>query len=118
MIINNERGISSVNVWLTASDSSSPLQLNLPSAFNSIHLLSVSAAKSVLVLLHNTAPCEGREVLSIIQIYSATPTVHLHSLTCMPYLEPEPFMHFVFAVDFVNARRCCLTSEKATYAVV
>lgn len=46
LIINNERGISSVNVWLTVSDSSSLLHLILPSAFNSIHLLSVSASKS------------------------------------------------------------------------
>lgn len=95
LIINNERGISSVNVWLAASDSSSPFHLILPSAFNSIHLPSVSASKSVLHLLHNTAPCEDREVLSTIQIYSATPTVHLRSLTWMPYLEPVPFMHFV-----------------------
>lgn len=95
MIINNERGISSVNVWLTVSDSSSPLHLILPSAFNSIHLPSVSASKSVLLLLHNAALREDREVLSTIQIYSATPTVHLHSLTWVPYLEPVPFMHFV-----------------------
>lgn len=33
--------------------------------------------------------------LSIIQIYSATPTVHLHSLTWMPYLELVPFMLFI-----------------------
>lgn len=83
-----------MNVWLTVSDSSSPLNLILPSAFNSIHLLSVTASKSVL-LLHNTALCEDREVLSAIQIYSATPTVHLRTLTWMPYLEPIPFMHFV-----------------------
>lgn len=58
LIINNERGISSVNVWLAVSDSSSPLHLILPSAFNSIHLQSVSVSKSVLLLLHNTAPYE------------------------------------------------------------
>lgn len=95
MIINNERGISSVNVWLAASDSSSSLHLILPSAFNSIHLLSVSASKSVLLLLHNTASGEDGKVLSTIEIYS-TPTVHLHSFTWIPYLDPVPFMHFVF----------------------
>lgn len=84
-----------MNVWLAVSDSSSPLHLILPSAFNSIHLRSVSVAKSVLLLLHNTAQCEDGKVLRTIQIYSATPTVHLHSLTWMPYLDPEPFMHFV-----------------------
>lgn len=55
----------------------------------------------VLLLLnryssYTTRHCVKTErFLSAIQIYSATPTVHLRTLTWMPYLEPVPFMHFV-----------------------
>lgn len=55
----------------------------------------------VLLLLnqyssYTTRHCaRTKRCLSAIQIYSATPTVHLHTLTWVPYLEPAPFMHFV-----------------------
>lgn len=69
--------------------------------FNSIQLLSVSASKSVL-LLHNPAPCQDWKVLSTIQIHSVTPTVHLRSLTWMPYLEPVAIHAFcLFGIVFL-----------------
>lgn len=49
-----------------------PLHLILHSAFNSIHLLSVSAAKSVLLLLHNMVPCQDWKVLSTTQTLNNT----------------------------------------------
>lgn len=110
LIVRNERGTSTANVWLAVSDSSCTLQLILPSAFNAIHLLSVAASKSVLLLLHNTAPCEGWKVSSTIQIYSATPTVHLHPHTWIPFLDPGPFMHFVLLMT-VDVRHCSWASE-------
>lgn len=67
----------------------------LPTAFNSIRLLGVRASKSVF-LLHNTAPYVDGEVLSTIQIHLATPAVHLRTFRWVPYLEPVPFMDFVF----------------------
>lgn len=67
----------------------------LPTTFNSIHLPSVTASKSVL-LLYNTAPYVDGELLSTIQIHLATPAVRLRTLTWLPYLEPVPFMDFVF----------------------
>lgn len=95
LILNTWRGFSRVNVWLTVSDSSSIFHQILPTTFNSIHLLGVTASKSVL-LLHNTAPYVEGEVLSTIQIHLATPAVHLRTLRWVPYLEPVPFMDFVF----------------------
>lgn len=95
LILNTWRGLSRVNVWLTVSDSSSIFHQILPTTFNSIHLLGVPASKSVL-LLHNTAPYVDGEVLSTIQIHLATPAVHLRTLRWVPYLEPVPFMDFVF----------------------
>lgn len=95
LILNTWRGFSRVNVWLTVSDSSSIFHQILPTTFNSIHLLGVTASKSVL-LLHNTAPYVEGEVLSTIQYHLATPAVHLRTLRWVPYLEPVPFMDFVF----------------------
>lgn len=95
LILNTWRGFSRVNVWLTVSDSSSIFHQILPTTFNSIHLLGVPASKSVL-LLHNIAPYVDGEVLSTIQIHLATPAVHLRTLRWVPYLEPVPFMDFVF----------------------
>lgn len=78
LIINNERGIFSVNVWLAASDSSSLLQLILSSAEekkNSINLQSVSISKSAPLRPHNMAPWKNWKVLWTV----AAPTIHLLS---------------------------------------
>lgn len=95
LIFNTRRGFSRVNVWLTVSDSSCIFHQILPTAFNSIRLLGVTASKSVL-LLHNTAPFVDGEVLSTVQIHLARPSVHLHTLRWAPYLELVPFMDLVF----------------------
>lgn len=104
LILNTWRGFSHVNVWLTVSDSSSIFHQILPTTFNSIHLLGVTASKSVL-LLHNTAPYVDGEVLSTIQFHLATPAVHLRTLRCAIF-RACAIHGFCFFPDFVNARLC------------
>lgn len=90
-----------------------PLHLILHSALNPIHLLSVSAAKSVLLLLHNTALCQDWKVLSTIQIHSTAQTVHLQFSYMDAVFRPCAIHACFWFGIFVDGTLCSLTKVRA-----